>query len=53
MYGMHLSDGKELSKLKASKLETIIKTAFILATVIKAEVANIKACFLAFRAVNI
>lgn len=59
---MCLSSRGKLSKSRASRFETIIeismagvivKTAFILATVIDAEVVKTKVNFLAFRATNL
>lgn len=52
MHSTRLSNRGELSKTKALKLETTIKTASILAIIIDIEVANSKTSFLAFRAIN-
>lgn len=52
MHSMHLSNKRELSKTRVSRLRIIVKTTSILATIIDAEVANTKASFLAFKTAN-
>lgn len=47
MYGIHLSIKRQLFKIKALKLEIILRLALILALVIDMEIAEIANSFLA------